>query len=268
MSSATVVIGERINSSNAAVRRVLADRDEEALLDLARRQIDGGATGIDINASMLMEGERDALLWAANAVAAETGAVVSLDSPDLGILLDVLGRVEGEAIVNSITCDDDVLDRAMLGIAGIGAGVVVMLKNREGIPADAEGRCRLAERAAGAAERSGILPGQIYFDPVFQPLATAASGLGVPLDAFALLGERFPDHRRIGGLSNVSFGLPLRKLVNRTCLAMAVGRGMDAVICDATDTRLMDALAAAEALAGRDAGCRGLIARYRRKRRD
>lgn len=267
MGATTVVIGERINSTIAGAKRMIAERDAEALIDLACRQVQGGAAGIDINASMLMEDEQAALLWAAKLVISETDAFVSLDSPSLDLLLDVVGEFGDRALVNSITCDEETLDRALPAIAGAGSRVVVMLKSRKGIPGDPEGRCRLAATAADIASRAGVSEERIYFDPVFQPLATATGGLEIPLATFALLSERFPGHRRIGGLSNISYGLPLRRLVNRTFLSMAIHRGMDAVICDPTDTRLMDTLVAAEAIAGRDPGCRLFLSRYRERKR-
>jgi 5-methyltetrahydrofolate--homocysteine methyltransferase len=107
----------------------------------------------------------------------------------------------------------------------------------------------------------------LFIDPVFQPIATGAD-LRVVLETLDLLANEVPSPRTVGGLSNVSFGLPMRRLVNRTFLAMAVSRRLSAVICDPTDQGLLDVLAASEALAGLDEGCRRLLRRYRDRRRN
>jgi 5-methyltetrahydrofolate--homocysteine methyltransferase len=263
--SKTILIGERINSTNKRVKRVLDERDEEALLELANRQSAGGASFIDVNASMLMMREAEALSWAAGCIAA-ANLGVSLDSPNADLLLDVLPSIEGEVILNSFTCDADPLVSACAAAAEHGAGIIVMLKDRHGIPATVEGRLALADTAVAVAKRASLPPERIYIDPVFSPVATAADGLGVVLGTLAALTERYPRHHRIGGLSNISFGLPDRRLLNRTFLAMALSRGLDAAICDTTDAGLMETVTASEALVGLDHGCGRFLQCYREKK--
>ena len=91
-------------------------------------------------------------------------------------------------------------------------------------------------------------------------------GLTVALETIRGLRRDLPDFERIGGLSNISFGLPLRKLLNRSFLPMALFAGLTAVICDPTDQRLMDTLAGAEAILGLDPGCRSFLELYRSKK--
>ncbi len=264
--SGIILIGERINSTNARMRQVLETRDEEALVRIAREQVQGGASYIDVNASMLMQREREILRWAARCIAAEVGVGVSLDSPNTEILLGVLPDIEGGIILNSFTCDDESLGKAFAAALDRGSGVIVMLKSREGIPGTVEGRMYLADAVQRAAAATGVPPELVYVDPVFTPIATSTEGLQVVLGTIAALKDRYPAYRRIGGLSNVSFGLPMRKVINRTFLAMAISHGLDAVICDTTDSVLMDSLAAAEAVVGLDPGCRRILKRYREKR--
>lgn len=263
--SATVIIGERLNSSIDASRTILEKRDREALLDLAGRQIEGGAGWLDVNASMLRGAELDTLLWAGSLILERFEAGICADSPDLQILRACASAFGSRCLLNSITADGDSLEAVLPAAARSGASVIVMLKTDDGIPATAGERLVLAGRAAEAAERAGIPPERLYLDPVFQPIATG-SDLGIVLETLDLLSGRHPDCPRVGGLSNVSFGLPMRRLVNRVFLAMAVSRGLSAVICDPTDGALLDALAASETLSGLDPGCRRLLGRYRARR--
>jgi cobalamin-dependent methionine synthase I len=257
------IIGEKLNSSNPRIKRLFRERDEDALAELAQTQIACGAECIDLNASMLLDEERDALFWSARFVRNTFDADVSLDSPNLDLLLDLAPHFGEHAVLNSLTSDDDALDKASAVIFRTGAGAVVMLKDIKGIPDSAAGRLHLAEKSAEKITKAGIPAYKIYFDPVFYPLATSPGGLSVTLETLVGLRSHFSDFRTIGGLSNVSFGLPLRKLLNRTFLAMSIACGLTAAICDPTDKRLLETLRASEALAGMDSGCRRFLKYFR-----
>lgn len=262
--SGIIIIGEKLNSSSAAARKILVERDGVKLLEFAREQVSCGASFLDINASMLMEDEQEALLWGSRRIAEELGAGIFLDSPSPEILLDMMPRISSNVVLNSITCEEEMLARITPEIARSGAGVVILLKDGRGIPKSAEGRLELAERAVSAAAGAGIPPGSVFIDPVFTPAAISAGGAAVTLQTLAALRERYPDYERIGGLSNISYGLPSRRLLNRTFLAMAVSHGTTALICDPTDRALMETLRAAETLSGLDTDCRNFLQFYRK----
>ncbi len=259
----TIIIGEKINSTNAKVRAVLEKRDEAALVSLATDQFEAGASWIDINAAMLMDRELETLLWAGGTILENLEAGVCADSPNAAVLEKCAREFGERCIVNSLTADVEMLPRMVQVVAETGAGAIVMLKDSDGIPPRADGRIALAREAAGAASNSGLEPERIFFDPVFQPVATGSEGLETALSTLRALASEFPGFHRVGGLSNVSFGLPKRKVVNGAFLAMAVSHGLDTVICDPTDNRLIDVLKASEALAGRDPGCLRYLKHYR-----
>lgn len=258
----TVIIGERLNSSIASSRVILEKRDEEALRELAGRQATAGASWIDINASMLREEEKGTLLWAGGLVLEHTQVGVSADSPAPEILEACSSAFGERCLLNSLTADEHILNGLLPKAVQNGSAVIVMLKTAAGIPESASRRLGLAGDVVRAAEEAKMPPPRLFLDPVFQPIATGAD-LHVVLETLDLLAGEFPGYHRVGGLSNVSFGLPMRRMVNRTFLAMAVSRRLSAVICDPTDQRLLDVLASAEALAGLDPGCRRLLRRYR-----
>lgn len=259
----TVIIGEKLNSSNSRIRDILEKRDRGQLLEIARAQIAGGASYIDINASMLIKDERDALLWAAGEISERLDAAVSLDSPDAGLLAGAAPHFGDKCLLNSLTSDRDVLEKAAPVLSDSNASVIVMLKDRRSIPESSTGRVSLASSAVRILTASGVREERIFLDPVFSPAATDSRGLNTALETLESLKEEFPLCRRVGGLSNISFGLPMRKLLNRTFLVMAISRGIDTLICDPTDRRLISAIYAAEAVTGIDEGCRGFLGYYR-----
>ena len=260
-----LIIGELLNSSNTRIRDIFDRRDEKSLLEVAEAQITAGASALDLNASMLMADEREGLLWAARTVRTEYGTVVSLDTPDTELLIDMAAQFTDGAILNSFTADEGQIELAIQTAARTGCSVIIMLKSGEGIPETAMMRLGLASMVASVARRAGVDTSRLLLDPVLTPLATARHGLGVALETIEGLDRNFPNFRTVAGISNVSFGLPRRKLVNRTFLAMALARGLDAAICDPTDPEIIGTLRAAEAVTGTDPGCRGFLAHHRSK---
>jgi cobalamin-dependent methionine synthase I len=263
---AILLIGERLNSTHSSVRRILEERDAEAFRALVEGQIKGGASCIDLNASMLMKGEEDALRWGAGIVREAFGVPVMIDSADRRILASLAAEYGGDCMLNSITADGEALEEILPVAARAGAGVVVMLKDMKGIPPSAEEKLSLAARVSASAANAGVVPERLFMDPVFSPVATASGGTSAALECIRGIRERFPAHRTIGGLSNVSFGLPERKLLNRSFAAMAAAFGISALICDTTDRELMKTLKASETLSGRDRGCRKFLDWYRCER--
>jgi 5-methyltetrahydrofolate corrinoid/iron sulfur protein methyltransferase len=263
---AILLIGEKLNSTHSSVRRILEERDARAFRALVEAQIEGGASCIDLNASMLMSGEEEALRWGADIVRGAFGARIMIDSPDRGILARLAGEYGEGCIVNSISADGEALDEILPVAARAGAGAVVMLKDMKGIPQSAGEKLSLAARVSSRGAKSGIAPEKLFIDPVFLPVATASEGLGAALECIRGIRESLPAHRTIGGLSNVSFGLPERKMINRSFAAMAAAFGVSALICDTTDRELVKILKASEILSGRDPGCRKFLEWYRRDR--
>jgi len=264
----TIIIGEKLNSTNAKIRKIFENRDLEALLSTAGGQVEAGASWIDINAAMLMDKELESLLWAGKAILENFDKGISADSPDVAVLEKCAAEFGERCIVNSLTADEEILGKMLPILAQAGAGAIIMLKTVDGIPPRTDERLGLAREAVITAKESGLAPDKIFFDPVFQPVATGSEGLGTALTTLRALAAELPEFHRVGGLSNVSYGLPKRKAVNSAFLAMAVSHGLDAVICDPADGKLVDLLKASEALAGIDPGCLRYLKHYRASKRD
>ena len=246
---------------------MFTERDAGALLSVARDHVSSGASYLDLNASMLLDREEEALFWGADLLLDRLDTGLSFDSPDPAILCKAAHRYGDRALLNSFTSDDEVISRALPALLDSGASCIVMLKSREGIPDTSAGRLLLAESVSSRMSREGIPPERVYLDPVFEPIATTRNGLTVALETLLGLEKHLSGFNRIGGLSNISFGLPNRKLLNRTFLAMAVSHGITALICDPTDAKLMEILRASEASIGLDPGCRKFLRSYRENKK-
>ena len=261
-----LLVGEQLNSSRPEARRIFAERDGAALLSLARSQVEGGASLVDLNAAMLMDGEGDALRWGGRLLRESLGASIVFDGSDESLLVRLAAEFGAGCVVNSLSCDDETLVPALAALARTGAGAVVMLKSRAGVPASSDGRVALADLAVRRASEAGIAPDRIFLDPVIMPAATSPDGSLAALETLRTLAARHPGYGRIAGLSNVSYGLPERALVNRTFAAMLVSAGATALVCDTTDRELARSLAAASAIAGVDPGCKRYLRAFRERR--
>ena len=166
-----LIIGERLNSSNTRIRELLEKRDEKKLLEVAEAQLSAGAFAVDLNASMLMEDERETLLWAARVIRSKLDATVSLDTPKADLLLELAAEFKEGAILNSFTADEHEMERAIEAAGRTGSAVIIMLKSGEGIPETAMLRLDLASRVSALVRRSGLDTSRVFLDPVLTPLS-------------------------------------------------------------------------------------------------
>jgi 5-methyltetrahydrofolate--homocysteine methyltransferase len=166
-------------------------------------------------------------------------------------------------MLNSINLERERFER-VLPLAVEHRAKLIALCQGEGVPASsAEQKLRLATELVERLTRAGMAVDDLYIDPLVFPLGTdPASGVAT-LEAIERIMRGNPGIHTICGLTNVSHGLPARKLVNRTFLVAAMARGMDSAIVDPTDAQLMAAIHAAEAVLGRDEYCMGFIEAFR-----
>jgi 5-methyltetrahydrofolate--homocysteine methyltransferase len=247
----------------------MEERDEESILEMAGEQIDAGASAVDINAAMLLEEEEEVLRWAIDSVLGRfDGLLVSADSPSEDILLRAAAYYGERIILNSFSAEPDTIRRLSPVLAEHGSSAIIMLKDKAGIPENTERRLELALESAEILKGNDIKPERIFFDPVVTSIGTTGNGAQTFLETVRILNERLPRYAAVGGISNVSFGLPLRGILNGTFLAMAVANGIGAAICDPTDNMIRDIIKASEAVAGIDRRCRGFLEYYRQLERE
>ncbi|MCX7828174.1 MAG: homocysteine S-methyltransferase family protein [Thermanaerothrix sp.] len=247
------VIGERINvSRKSPIREQVAAYRYGAVKDEARAQTLAGAAVIDVNVGLPEVDQVRAMREAVWAVEGVSHLPLSLDSDDLKVLEAGLREAAGVPLINSVAAKDEQMRLGMRLALRYGAALAVLLIDQRGILEDGLERARIAERVFEAALEEGLPPSRIVFDPLTLTLGASIRNGQETLRAVREVGA-------LGGLtslgiSNVSHGLPARGLLNRSFLAMAMGSGLDMVICNPLDRELMGVVKACDALRGRDEG--------------
>jgi len=263
-----LVIGERINASNRSVAEAIARRDGEFVANLARVQDTSGADFIDVNAGTgrgSPEDEVSTMGWLVEVVQAATDKPLAIDSDSPDVIQAALDKYQGEKlIINSVTAKWERLVSIGSLVAKRQAWVVALAMGEKGIPDSVEQRLAACELIMTHLTGLGMEAGQVFFDPLVLPLAVDARQGLVTLKTLEQIKSRYPEARTVMGLSNISYGLPKRQLVNRAFLLMAAYAGLDAVIIDPLDTKAMSLVKVADMLTGKDPSCRGYLRAHRR----
>ena len=259
-----IIIGEKINSSIPASRAMIEAMDGCALAALASAQHDAGATYIDINAGTFLEKEGEHLAFIARALKDTLNFPLSIDTPSAAAAeqaLKVLGP--GRNLINSVTAEPVRLEQMSSLAVEYGCGVVALCMQASHMPEDIESRLKTADMLVESLTKKGIKSGEIYIDPMLRPLGADETSGTDALETIRRLRSLFPDCHITVGLSNLSFGLPKRRLINRAFVVAAMSAGLDAAIADPLDRELMGLIFASEAILGRDEFCLEFIGRCR-----
>lgn len=260
----TAIIGERINPTG---RRRLAEELKEGGFDLAlsdaRAQAEAGADYIDVNVGAPGVDEVDMLPRLVVAVVEETGLPACIDSADPAALAAALNAYGSpEALVNSITADEESMASVLPLVAEQGCYVIAMTKDRAGIPPTADGRLSLAERMLERALELGIPRERVLFDCLTIPAATETEAASVTLSSIEMIAGELGCPVALGA-SNISFGMPERPSINASFLSMAIRAGLRAAIVNPLEPGLVLSLRAADFLLGRDRMGRAYLKYYR-----
>jgi 5-methyltetrahydrofolate--homocysteine methyltransferase len=258
-----IIVGELINSSRKVIPPLIEGHDAAAIQDLARRQMEAGATFVDVNAGTFVAQEIEHLSWLVTTVQAAVDAPLCIDSPNPAALEKALTLHRGKAMVNSITAEKARYNTIVPLVKKYKTAVVALCMDDRGMPESAAERVAVARELGARLQQEGIPLDDVYFDPLVRPVSTDPRYGTMMLDTTRGIKEHLPQAHVICGLSNVSFGLPLRKLLNQNFLVMAMTCGLDAVIIDPLDARIMSNLYATAALLGKDEYCMNYIARHR-----
>lgn len=259
-----IIIGEKINSTIKNVYTAIENSDAPFIQELAVKQYKAGANYIDVNAGMFYQDEPQKLEWLIKTIQEVTDAPFSIDSPNSAAISAALKtNKNGKPIINSITCEKKRFESILPLVLEYNTGVIALCMDDGGIPETVEDRLKLADRIVGELTDKGIKPGDIYIDPIIQPIVAGSQYGVIALETMRAIKNRYPDVHIACGLSNISFGLPARKIINHAFLIAAMTSGMDGAILDPLDKRLMSYLYAAEALLGRDQFCMNYLSKYR-----
>jgi len=259
-----LIIGERINTSRSPINEAVEQRDAGAIQAEVRIQIEGGADLIDVNAGSRRDSEVDDLLWLIEVIQSEFPDVrLCIDSPNPDSMARVLHTVRHRPMVNSTTGEASGL-KAMGPVVRKGpCDIVALCIDDRGIPKTAEETVENAVRLVSHLEELGVERSKIYLDPVIQAVSANTHAGVMALEAIEGIHAEIKGIHIISGLSNISFGLPRRGLLNRTFLILALRAGLTAAILDPSDQGLMSALKAAQVLLDLDPWCQAYTRAYR-----
>lgn len=257
-----LIVGELINSTRKAIAQAIEHRDKAYLQDLARRQVEAGAHIIDVNAAA-GGNEVENMKWLVEVVQDAVDAPLCIDSPSAAALEAGLSLCRQKAMVNSITAEKQRWEEVLPLVQQYRARVVALCMDDGVMPETVEDRLRVAGKLVPGLVEAGIPEEEIYLDPLIKPLGVNSQFGMEAMESTRAIRQKYPKVHVICGLSNVSYGLPERRLLNRAFMVMSVTVGMDAFILDPLDQAMMSLLAAARALAGQDEYCMDYIAGVR-----
>lgn len=259
-----IIIGEKINSSIKSAKAAIETMDAQAISSLAKAQYDAGAAYIDINAGMFLEKEPEYLAFLAKTVGKELSLPLSIDTPSVPAARAALEAAGGTGnLINSVTTEKERLEGMTQLAVEFGCGVVALCSPEPGMEDTLETRMETADKLISHLTSKGINADKIFIDPMLKPIGAEESAGLDALRTIRLLREKFPDCHISCGLSNLSFGLPKRRLLNRAFAVAAIVAGLDAAIADPLDRELMGLCAAADVIAGHDEYCMEYISKCR-----
>ena len=261
-----IIVGEKINTSRKSIEKAVANRDASLIAGVAREQAEAGADYIDVNAGTFVDRETELLCWLVDTVQNEVDLPLCLDSPNPKALAEAIKLHKGEPMVNSISLEEARYDALIPVVTSRPCRVIALCMGRTAMPTAVEARVEAGAELIGRLTGEGIPIEKIYVDPLIQPVSVDTNMGVAALGAISRIMGEFPGVNTICGLSNVSFGLPERHLINRNFLALAMCHGLNAAILDPTDKKLMATIFAAEMLLGRDEYCERYIDAYQNGR--
>lgn len=258
-----LIIGERINTSRKGVASLVENRDAQSIIEMARVQKEAGADFIDANCGTLLNNEPESLEWLVQTIQERIETPVSLDSPNPTAIKRALAVHRGKALINSISLEKERIDGLLPLIREYRCSVVALAMDDTGIPESVEARHTVVSRLVELLTNAGLTLDDIYVDPLVRPISTGEESGMMVLETIRRVKASFPGIHTVCGLSNISYGLPERKLLNQAFLLLTMEAGLDAAILDPLDQRLMSLVKAGEALLGRDNYCRNYLMAYR-----
>ena len=241
-----IFIGERINTGFKDIKQAVTDKDPAPLQDWAKKQAAAGATFLDVNLGAVSADPAD-MCWMIETVQAAVETPICIDTNKPEILAEAIKVTRPGMLINSTTAAVEKLDAMMPIAAEHNASIIGLAMDESGAPRSADKRVENAGMIIAKAMELGMEPDRVFLDPILMPLKYMQEQAKEILDAvgqFVLFSD--PPPHIVCGLSNVANGTTHKGLINRTFLTMAIGRGMDAAICDVMDTDLVNAALTAE----------------------
>jgi cobalamin-dependent methionine synthase I len=250
-----LIIGEKINGTRKSVNKAVLERDADFIRRLAIAQVEAGADALDVNAGTSGDREPEDMLWLVQTVQDAVDKPLSLDSPNPAALAAGLSATRQVPIINSISAEEERLNQVLPLVAKNGCRVLALALDDVNVPATCEDRMAVVCRLFAETRKVGVPDENMFVDALVLTVATDSNACNTTLATMRAVKTEFPQAHLTAGLSNVSFGLPARALLNRAFLTLAIQAGLDSAILDPMDRGLMETLYATNALLGVDRNC-------------
>lgn len=256
------IIGERINpTGKKKFKEALLNNDIDYILNQAIEQTHAGAEILDVNVGLPGVDEKQMMVKAVKAIQSINEAPLQIDSTIPEVLESALRVYNGKPIVNSVNGEQKSIDTVLPLVKKYGAAVVGLTLDENGIPKKAEERFNIAKRILDAALSLGIKKEDVYIDCLTLTASAEQDGVMETLKAVYRVKHEL-GLKTVLGVSNISFGLPGRELVNHTFLAMALTNGLDLPIINPNNAAMSGTVRAYRVLAGYDRNSAAYIDAY------
>ena len=256
------IIGERINpTGKKKFKEALKNEDMDYILKEAITQQDKGAHILDVNVGLPDIDEVAMMEKVVKELQSVTSLPLQIDTVDGKAMERAMRIYNGKPMINSVNGKQVSMDEVFPLVRKYGGVVVGLTIDEEGIPKDAEGRVRVAGKIINEAAKYGIDKKDIVIDVLTMTISSEKDGAKVTLEALKRVREEF-GVRTVLGVSNISFGLPRRPIVNSYFYAMAMQNGLTAGIINPSSEDMMKAYRSYNALMGFDENCTNYISTY------
>jgi 5-methyltetrahydrofolate--homocysteine methyltransferase len=248
-----IIVGEKINTTLAGVEDAIRVRNKDFISKLAIEQAEGGANYIDVNCATMVGEEVESLAWLVKTVQEVVDLPCCIDSPEPKALDAGLAVHKGKALINSTTLEKNRYDSIVPLVQKYNARIVALVIDEEhGMSHYANERIEIGIELVKKLHSDGIAYDDIFIDPLIQPISTGPDLANVALDTIEGIRNECPEVHFMCGLSNVSFGLPKRGIINYTFMAMCIRAGLDGAVMDPTNKAMKKIIYASEAIVNRD----------------
>lgn len=251
------IVGELINASRKKIGQAIREKDSEYIKQVAIEQAEAGANYIDVNTGIFVEEEPEYLEWLVKIVQEVVNVPCCIDSPNPKALERGLSaHKKGTPMINSISLEKERYDQVISIVKNTDLKVVGLCMSDEGMPQTKDERVVIADKLVNKLVQNGVNVENIFLDPLVQPIGTDITFGYEFLDAVEEIRKNFPKVHFMCGLSNISFGLPDRKYMNSIFATMAIAKGLDGLMVDPLDQKMMANIIVAETLVGKDKFCK------------
>jgi len=261
-----LIIGEKINSSRKDIKDIVESKNKEFIQGLAQKQVEGGAQMLDLNIGTIRKSEPEDMKWLVKTVQEAVDVPLCIDSPNHEAIkagLEVYDWDKGKALINSVTAEREKLELIFPLVKKYKCSVVALTMDERGIPQDSKERFKIADGLIRKLTNEGIPIEDIYIDPLALPVSANIQNANIVLESLKRIKDSHPEVKTIIGLSNISYGLQKRRLINQSFVILAMVCGLDAVILDSTDQKIMALIKSTNVIQGKDEFCRQYLQAFR-----